>query len=119
MPMRPIPMIMGAMTMPIEVDDTPTIKELFRNLMDFREEWRLDKSQMVRKDVHTVEHDALIARLARADAEMVRLEASQKEIKLELAARDKERTTLRNQYYFSVVGAALALVVGLVLAVVK
>lgn len=98
--------------MPIEVDDTPTIKELFRNLMDFREEWRLDKSQMVRKDVHQVEHESLLARLARAEADLKRLEG-------QTEARDKERTTLRNQYYFSVVGAALALVVGLVLAVVK
>lgn len=103
----------------VEVDDIPTIKELFRTLMDFREEWRADKSLMVRKDVHTVEHDALIARLGRQDTEIARLEASIKEIKLELAAKEKERTTIRNQYYFSVVGAVLSFVVAIVVAVVK
>lgn len=102
-----------------EVDDTPTIKELFRHFMDFREEWRADKAQMVRKDVHTVEHDALIARLARMDTEMARLEGTLKEVKLELAAKEKERATIRNQYYFSVVGAVLSFVVAIVVAVVK
>lgn len=98
--------------MPVEVDDTPTLKELFRTMMDFREEWRADKSQMVRKDVHQVEHESLLARLGRAEADVKKLET-------QAEARDKERTTLRNQYYFSVVGAALSLIVGLVLAVVK
>lgn len=96
----------------VETDDSPTIKELFRHFMDFREEWRADKAQMVRKDVHTVEHDALLARLARAEADT-------KALQLQGEVRDKERTTLRNQYYFSVVSAALALIVGFVLAVVK
>ena len=96
----------------VDVDDSPTIKELFRHFMDFREEWRADKAQMVRKDVHTVEHDALLARLSRTEADL-------KALQLQGEVRDKERTTLRNQYYFSVVSAALALIVGFVLAVVK
>lgn len=102
-----------------DVDDSPTIKELFRHFMDFREEYRADKAQMVRKDVHTVEHEALLARMARTDAEVIRLEAGHKEIKVELAAKEKERTTIRNQYYFSVVGAVLSFVVAVVVAVVK
>lgn len=91
--------------MPPEVDDVPTIKELFRTITDFREEWRADKAQMVRKDVHHVEHEALIARLGRLEADV--------------AGKEKERATIRNQYYFSVVGAILSLVVALVVAVVK
>lgn len=98
--------------MPMEVDDAPTIKELFRTMMDFREEWRADKAQMVRKDVHQVEHESLLARLARAEGDVKKLESSAE-------ARDKERTTLRNQYYFSVVGAVLSLIVALVVAAVK
>lgn len=98
--------------MPAEVDDVPTIKELFRTIMDFREEWRLDKAQMVRKDVHQVEHEALLARLGRLESDLKKLET-------EAAGKEKERTTLRNQYYFSVVGAVLSLIVALVVAVVK
>lgn len=98
--------------MPLEVDDTPTVKELFRTMVDFREEWRADKAQMVRKDVHQVEHESLVARLSRAESDVKRLES-------QTEARDKERTTLRNQYYFSVVGAVLSLVVALVVAAVK
>lgn len=95
-----------------EVDDSPTIKELFRHFMDFREEWRADKAQMVRKDVHTVEHDALLARLARTEGDL-------SAVKTLLEQRDKERATIRNQFYFSVVAAGLSLIVGFVLAVVK
>lgn len=98
--------------MPMEVDDVPTIKELFRTVMDFREEWRADKAQMVRKDVHAVEHEALLARLGRVESDLKKVETL-------LENREKERTTLRNQYYFSVVGAILSLVVALVVAVVK
>lgn len=92
--------------------DIPTLKELSRIMMDFREEWRADKAQMVRKDVHQVEHESLLARLGRAEGDLKRLEGMTE-------ARDKERTTLRNQYYFSVVGAVLSLVVALVVGVVK
>lgn len=98
--------------MPLEVDDVPTIKELFRTVMDFREEWRADKAQMVRKDVHAVEHEGLLARINR-------LETDLKKVETLLENREKERATLRNQYYFSVVGAVLSLAVALVVAVVK
>lgn len=98
--------------MPLEVDDVPTIKELFRTVMDFREEWRADKAQMVRKDVHAVEHEGLVARINRLETDLRKVETL-------LENREKERTTLRNQYYFSVVGAILSLVVALVVAVVK
>lgn len=102
-----------------DVDDGPTMKELFRHFVDFREEYRADKAQMVRKDVHSVEHEALIARLARQDQEIIDLKAGHKEIRTELVAKEKERTTIRNQYYFSVVGAVLSFVVAVGVAVVK
>lgn len=97
---------MGVMTMaPYEDDDIPTLREVSRTLRDFRDEFRLQMGMMVRKDVHAVEHEGLNVRLARLEAE-----------------RDqdrKDRTTIRNQYYFSVVGAVLSLVVALVVAAVK
>lgn len=96
----------------VDTDDSPTIKELFRHFVDFREEWRSDKAQMVRKDVHTVEHDALLARLARNERDLTAMQ-------LQGEVRDKERANLRNQFYFSVVAAGLSLIVGFVLAVVK
>lgn len=98
--------------MPLEVDDVPTIKELFRTVMDFREEWRADKAQMVRKDVHAVEHEGLVARINRLESDIKKLES-------QAEAREKERATIRNQYYFSVVGAILSFVVAVVVAVVK
>jgi hypothetical protein len=67
---------------------------------------------MVRKDVHGVEHEALIARLARTDSDLKILQSSE-------AEREKERATLRNQMYVALLGAALSLVTALLVAMVK
>lgn len=86
-------------------EDVPTIKEIHRTMVDFREEWRNQMSQLVRKDVHTVEHEALLNRLARIESER--------------DAQNKERATLRNQFYFAVLSAALSMTVALIVAAVK
>jgi hypothetical protein len=90
---------------PIDSDDVPTLREVSRTLRDFRDEFRLQMGMMVRKDVHTVEHQGLETRLARLENER--------------ETDKKDRSAMRNQYYFSVVGAALSLVVALVVAAVK
>lgn len=73
--------------------------------MDFREEWRSDKAQMVRKDVHLVEHELLNGRVARLEQ-----------------GRDhdeKSRAAQRNQYYVALFVAALGLGSAIVMAMVK
>lgn len=101
------------MTMPpYEDDDTPTLRELARILRDFRDEFRLQTSLMVRKDVHAGEHQAMDYRYSTLEARLARMEAERETDK-------KDRTTIRNQYYFSVVGAVLSMVVALVVAAVK
>lgn len=90
---------------PYDDDDVPTLREVSRTLRDFRDEFRLQMGMMVRKDVHTVEHQGIETRVGR-------LETSQENDK-------KDRAAMRNQYYFSVVGAALSLTVALVVAAVK
>jgi CHASE3 domain sensor protein len=94
------------MTMaPYEDDDIPTLRELSRILREIREDLRHQANMSVRKDVHGVEHENLNVRVTR-------MEAAQDQ-------QEKQRSALRNQYYFSVVGAVLSLVVALVVAAVK
>lgn len=85
--------------------DAPSLKELSRVLMDFREEWRLDKAQMVRKDVHVVEHQLL-------DTRVLRLEQGRDN-------DEKTRTQTRNQYYLALFVGGLGLISAIVTAVVK
>lgn len=98
---------MGGMTMApySDDDDVPTLREMNRILKEIREDYRHQMSMTVRKDVHAVEHDNLNTRLARMENVQ--------------DAQEKQRSALRNQYYFSVVGAVLSLVVALVVAAVK
>lgn len=106
-------MIMGGMTMaPYDDDDVPTLREVSRTLRDFRDEFRLQMSAMVRKDVHVVEHQNLDVRHGVIESRITRLEVDRDNDR-------KDKTTVRNQFYFSVVAAALSLVVGIVLMVVK
>lgn len=94
------------MTMPpFEDDDVPTMKELHRTLRDFRDEFRSQMSMMVRKDVHTVEHDTLNTRVARLEAER--------------DAAVKERNQTRTQYYLAVLGSGLSLTTALLVAWAK
>lgn len=86
-------------------DDVPSLREICRTLADFREEFRTQMGQVVRKDVHAVEHDHLISRVSR-------LETSKDN-------EDKTKATMRNQYLFAVVSAGLSLAVTLIVAVVK
>lgn len=103
---RPIPKIMGGMTMaPYEDDDVPTLKEVSRTLRDFRDEFRLQMGMMVRKDVHTVEHEALLTRLGR-------LEAGREN-------DEKTRATTRNQFYLALFVGGLGLVSTIVMSMVK
>lgn len=97
---------------PYEDDDVPTLRELSRTLRDFRDEFRLQMNAMVRKDVHVVEHQNLDARHIAMETRLARLEQDRDNDR-------KDRTTIRNQYYFSVVGAVLSMVVALVVAAVK
>jgi hypothetical protein len=101
------------MTMaPYEDDDVPTLREVSRTLRDFRDEFRLQMSAMVRKDVHVVEHQNLDARHTVVEGRVARLEVDRDNDR-------KDKTTVRNQFYFSVVAAALSLIVGIIVAVVK
>lgn len=97
---------------PFEDEDTPTLREISRTVRDFRDEFRLQMGMMVRKDVHAVEHSAMELRCQNIESRMARMEG-------ERDGDKKDRTTIRNQYYFSVVGAVLSLVVALVVAAVK
>lgn len=90
---------------PYDDDDLPTLREVSRILREIREDFRSQMNMVVKKDVHSVEHDLLNVRVSR-------MEACQDQ-------QDKQRSALRNQYYFSVVGAVLSLVVALVVAAVK
>jgi hypothetical protein len=106
-------MIMGGMTMaPYEDDDVPTLREVSRTLRDFRDEFRLQMSAMVRKDVHVVEHQNLDARHTVVESRVTRLEVDRDNDR-------KDKTTVRNQFYFSVVAAALSLIVAIIVSVVK
>jgi len=90
---------------PFEDDDTPTLRELGRILRDFRDESRMLMGQMVRRDVHAVEHEALNIRVARLEGE-----------------RDtavKEAAQRRNQFYLAILAAGLSLVTSFVLAWTK
>lgn len=93
-------------------DDVPTLRELARTLADFREEFRTQMGQMVRKDVHVVEHDAMAAKYQAACDRITRLETMR-------AEDEKQKTSNRNAVYLSILGAALSLVVAIVVAVVK
>lgn len=93
-------------------DDVPTLRELARTLSDFREEFRLQTGQMVRKDVHTVEHDAMTAKYQAACDRITKLEAMRVE-------DDKQKVSNRNAVYLCVLGSSLSLLVGIILAVVK
>lgn len=90
---------------PFEDDDLPTLRELSRVLRDFRDEFRLRMDQMVRKDVHSVEHETLNIRVARLEAER--------------DAATKETAQRRNQYLLAMFGVGLSLVASIVLAWVK
>jgi hypothetical protein len=90
---------------PFEDDDIPTMRELHRTLRDFRDEFRGFANLVVRKDVHEVEHKTVDTRLSR-------LEIGREEDR-------KERAAVRNQFYFSVLGAGLSLMVALLTAWAK
>lgn len=90
---------------PLEDDDTPTLREITRIVRDFREEFRLRMDQMVRRDVHSVEHEALNIRVARLEAER--------------DAAVKEAAQRRNQYLLAVFAAGLSLTATIVVAWVK
>lgn len=90
---------------PFEEDDVPTLRELARIIRDFRDESRLWMNQMVRKDVHAVEHEALNIRVARLEGER--------------DAAVKEAAQRRNQFFLAMFGAGLSLVTSLALAWTK
>lgn len=105
---------MGGMTMaPYEGnDDVPTLRELARTLADFREEFRTQMGNMVRKDVHAVEHESLGTKCLALSDRVNRLESMRTE-------DEKVKTSNRNQMYLSLFTAGLSLVVAFVVAVVK
>lgn len=91
--------------MPAADDDTPTLREVSRTLRDFRDEFRLQMNAMVRKDVHAVEHEALLTRLARLEADR--------------ESEVKEQGANRNRFYFAILGAGLSLLTSIILVAVK
>jgi hypothetical protein len=97
---------------PYEDDDVPTLREMSRILRDFRDEFRVQMSMMVRKDVHAVEHVALGDKCKTMEDRLIKLESARD-------ADDKNRTTTRNQFYLSLFGTGLSLVVALIVATVK
>lgn len=104
---------------PIDTDDVPTLREMARTLRDFRDEFRNQMSMMVRKDVHAmehqghaVEHQGIADKCKVLDDRILKLESARE-------SDDKTRATTRNQYYLSLFGTALSLVVALVVAAVK
>lgn len=88
-----------------DVDDVPTLREVSRTLRDFRDEFRLQMGMMVRKDVHAVEHEALLTRLARLEADR--------------ETEKKEQGANRNRFYFAILGAGLSLLTSIILVAVK
>lgn len=88
-----------------EADDVPTLREVSRTLRDFRDEFRIQMGMMVRKDVHAVEHDALLTRLVRLEAER--------------ETEKKEQGANRNRFYFAILGAGLSLLTSIILVAVK
>jgi hypothetical protein len=101
------------MTMaPYDDDDAPTLRELSRILRDFRDEFRVQMSMMVRKDVHAVEHTAMAEKCKVMEDRLLKLEASRD-------GDEKSKASTRNQMLLSVVAAALSLVVALIVAAVK
>ena|SRR5687768_8816826 len=104
---------MDGMTMaPIDTDDVPTLREMARTLRDFRDEFRNQMSMMVRKDVHAVEHQGIADKCKILEDRLMKVESGRE-------SDDKTRATTRNQYYLSLFGTALSLVVALVVAAVK
>lgn len=91
--------------MPATDDDVPTLKEVSRVLRDFRDEFRNQMNAMVRKDVHTVEHESLITRLTRLEATHENAE--------------KNKATTRNQFYLALFVAGLGLMSTIVMAVMR
>lgn len=88
-----------------DVDDVPTLREVSRTLRDFRDEFRIQMGMMVRKDVHAVEHEALLTRLARLEADR--------------ESEVKEQGANRNRFYFAILGAGLSLLTSIILVAVK
>lgn len=88
-----------------EVDDVPTLREVSRTLRDFRDEFRIQMGNMVRKDVHAVEHEALLTRLSRLEADR--------------ESEVKEQGANRNRFYFAILGAGLSLLTSIILVAVK
>ncbi len=97
---------------PYEDDDVPTLRELSRILRDFRDEFRVQMSMMVRKDVHAVEHTAMTEKCKTMEDRLLKLEASRD-------GDEKGKASTRNQMLLSVVAAGLSLVVALIVATVK
>lgn len=101
---------------PFEDDEVPTLKELHRTLRDFRDEFRVQMSMMVRKDVHSVEHDALNLRVNQLydalSTRVNRLEAARE-------SEEKTRATNRNQYYLAIFVGGLSLASTIFVALVK
>lgn len=101
------------MTMaPYEDDDVPTLREMSRILRDFRDEFRVQMSMMVRKDVHAVEHTAMAEKCKVMEDRLLKLESARD-------GDEKGKASTRNQMLLAVVAAGLSLVVGIVVAVVK
>lgn len=94
--------------MPDIVDDGPKLAEIFRNLLDFRSEFRDAVNTMMRKDLH--ERDMRFM-----EARNIALEADIKRLGLEIEADRTERKMLRN----TMLGSVLAAVASLVIALVK
>lgn len=88
-----------------DADDVPTLREVSRTLRDFRDEFRIQMGMMVRKDVHAVEHEALLTRLSRLEADR--------------ETEKKEQGANRNRFYFAILGAGLSLLTSIILVAVK
>lgn len=82
-------------------DDMPTNREMYRTLCDFREEWRIQMTAFVRRDVYAAEQEAIMRRVTIVEQTL----ASDK------AELVKERAALKTQFngmWFSIAAAVAA-----------
>jgi len=82
-------------------DDMPTNREMYRTLCDFREEWRIQMTAFVRRDVYTAEQEALTRRVVLVE----------QAVAADRAEQVKERAALKTQFsgmWFSIAAAVAA-----------
>lgn len=95
------PLVMTVTPAPAYDDDMPTNREMYRTLCDFREEWRIQMTAFVRRDVYAAEQEAIVRRVTIVEQTMAADKAEQA----------KDRAALKTQFngmWFSIAAAVAA-----------